>query len=150
MKINHKLLFAVSALALIASPGIAEAKGKGKNHSDSGYEREYHHDGDDVSIRIDFGDREIISGHLRNDIRRHCPPGLAKKNPPCIPPGQAKKWRTGYPLPDGVVFAPVPYEWGLRAPVGYQYVRVDKDVLLIGEASKKVIDAVTLLSAVGN
>ncbi|MFY0691303.1 MAG: excinuclease ABC subunit A [Paracoccaceae bacterium] len=21
----------------------------------------------------------------------HCPPGLAKKNPPCIPPGQVKK-----------------------------------------------------------
>ncbi len=23
--------------------------------------------------------------------KMHCPPGLAKKNPPCIPPGQAKK-----------------------------------------------------------
>ncbi|MBI2234821.1 MAG: RcnB family protein, partial [Micavibrio aeruginosavorus] len=33
-------------------------------------------------------------------------------------------------------------------PRGHQYVQVDKDVLLIGEASKKVIDAVTLLSAV--
>jgi hypothetical protein len=25
-----------------------------------------------------------------------CPPGLAKKNPPCIPPGQAKKYGVGY------------------------------------------------------
>jgi len=25
----------------------------------------------------------------------NCPPGLAKKNPPCIPPGQAKKARIG-------------------------------------------------------
>lgn len=26
----------------------------------------------------------------------HCPPGLAKKNPPCVPPGQAKKtYRVG-------------------------------------------------------
>ena len=24
-----------------------------------------------------------------------CPPGLAKKNPPCIPPGQAKKYNPG-------------------------------------------------------
>lgn len=24
-----------------------------------------------------------------------CPPGLAKKDPPCIPPGQAKKYRHG-------------------------------------------------------
>ena len=22
---------------------------------------------------------------------KHCPPGLAKKNPPCVPPGLAKK-----------------------------------------------------------
>jgi hypothetical protein len=25
----------------------------------------------------------------------HCPPGLARKNPPCVPPGQAKKWNLG-------------------------------------------------------
>lgn len=23
---------------------------------------------------------------------KHCPPGLAKKDVPCVPPGQAKKW----------------------------------------------------------
>lgn len=23
--------------------------------------------------------------------KKNCPPGLAKKNPPCVPPGQAKK-----------------------------------------------------------
>ena len=32
-----------------------------------------------------------------------CPPGLAKRNPPCIPPGQAKKL----------------YDVGYRFPVGY-------------------------------
>ena len=26
------------------------------------------------------------------DHRRHCPPGLEKKDPRCVPPGQAKKW----------------------------------------------------------
>ena len=25
----------------------------------------------------------------------NCPPGLAKKNPPCVPPGQAKKGHDG-------------------------------------------------------
>jgi hypothetical protein len=33
-----------------------------------------------------------------------CPPGLAKKNPPCIPPGQAKKL----------------FGVGQRVPLGYQ------------------------------
>lgn len=26
---------------------------------------------------------------------RNCPPGLAKKDPPCVPPGQAKRGNTG-------------------------------------------------------
>lgn len=36
----------------------------------------------------------------------NCPPGLAKKNNGCMPPGQAKKWRKGYRLPSDVVFLP--------------------------------------------
>lgn len=35
---------------------------------------------------------------------RHCPPGLAKKNPPCIPPGQAGRWGDrgrDHPVDDG-------------------------------------------------
>ena len=39
----------------------------------------------------------------------HCPPGLAKKNPPCVPPGQAKK---------GVVADP--YHVGELLPLGYK------------------------------
>ena len=34
----------------------------------------------------------------------HCPPGLAKKNNGCMPPGQAKKYAIGQPLPAGVVY----------------------------------------------
>ncbi|WP_353429421.1 hypothetical protein [Paracoccus denitrificans] len=30
--------------------------------------------------------------HFRTSQARHCPPGLAKKNPPCVPPGQARKY----------------------------------------------------------
>lgn len=43
-----------------------------------------------------------------------CPPGLAKKNPPCIPPGQAKKaYRIGDPLPDGFILIRTPSRYGL-------------------------------------
>lgn len=143
-------------LSLALAPAVnAKSKGKGGDHH-SGYEHEHHHGDDfdlDVNIHIGSGDRELISNYIRSDVRRNCPPGLAKKNPPCIPPGKAKKWRTGYPLPDDVVFFPVTGDLLAHLsplPRGYRYVQVDKDVLLIAEASKKVIDAVTLLSAVGN
>lgn len=59
----------------------------------------------------------------------------------------------GQPLPPTIVYQPLPPELlgQLRpAPRGYQYVRVDRDVLLISQASKNVIDAITLLSAVGH
>lgn len=155
----HLATFLAIVLSLTFTPGLADAK-KGSKGGHKDYEHSERHYGDndddfnlDVNIHIGGGDRELISEYIRNDVRRNCPPGLAKKNPPCIPPGQAKKWRKGYSLPDDVVFFPVTGD--LRAnlsplPRGYNYVYVDKDVLLIAEASKKVIDAVTLLSAVGN
>lgn len=43
-----------------------------------------------------------------------CPPGLAKKNPPCIPPGQAKQaYRIGDSLPDGFIVIRTPSRYGL-------------------------------------
>ena len=43
-----------------------------------------------------------------------CPPGLAKKNPACVPPGQAKKaYRIGDPLPDGFILIRTPSRYGL-------------------------------------
>ena len=42
-------------------------------------------------------------GHHGNHIAMgHCPPGLAKKSPACVPPGQAKKlFNVGQRLPYG-------------------------------------------------
>lgn len=130
--------------------------GKGNPHKNKGnFEKfvdHHEHDDDKVTIRIDFDDRNIIQDYLRSEYRgkEHCPPGLAKKNPPCVPPGQAKKWSMGNRLADGSYY---PINNDLRrllgpVPAGYDYVRVDQDILLIGEATKKVIDAVTLISAV--
>lgn len=132
--------------------GNSQWRGKGKHIEDSAsHHSEDHHDDDKVTIRIGGSEREIISTFLRDDHRRHCPPGLAKKNNGCLPPGQAKKYAIGSVLPPDVVALPLPdslLDLLGAAPHGYQYVQVDKDILLIGEASKKVIDAVTLLSAV--
>ncbi len=76
----------------------------------------------------------------------HCPPGLAKKNNGCMPPGQAKKWRVGHALPSGVVYYPVPQPVLVQLgtpPAGYRYVRVANDILLLAIGSRMVVDAIT-------
>ena len=74
-----------------------------------------------------------------------CPPGLAKKHNGCLPPGQAKPWHRGEPLPRGVVYHPVPVEVQIRLgvpPSGHKFVRVAADILLIAIGTGMVIDAI--------
>jgi Ni/Co efflux regulator RcnB len=74
----------------------------------------------------------------------HCPPGLAKKNNGCMPPGQAKKWRVGRPLPRDVVYYQVPQDLVVRLgppPSGHRYVRVGSDILLLTTNQAIVVDA---------
>ncbi len=151
-----KSLISAAVIATLAISGPALAKndndqghGKGKKH----HSKKSHHDDDDRYVII-RSDRDHIRHYIQEDYRSSCPPGLAKKRNGCLPPGQAKKrYVIGRPLPSYVVYEPVPdyVLYDLQpVPVGYQYVRVDRDVLLINQASHHVIDAVTLLSAVGN
>ena len=114
--------------------------------------RDYSHLHADNIIIIDSSDRTVLRRYLNDDYSKKCPPGLAKKQNGCVPPGHAK-YVIGKTLPRDVVYQPVPryvLEQLGPVPAGYSYVRVDQDVLLIAEASKKIIDAVTLLSAVKN
>jgi len=72
---------------------------------------------------------------------------LAKKG--CIPPGQATKWRRGYPLAQDVIFYEltprIARKMG-RPPSGYHYVRVAQDILMIATGTGIVVDAVYDLS----
>ena len=73
-----------------------------------------------------------------------CPPGLVKKGSGCLPPGQAKLWRKGERLPQGVVYYDVPRSVVVTLgapPPGYKYVRVASDILLIAIGTSMVIDA---------
>jgi len=76
-----------------------------------------------------------------------CPPGLAKKNNGCLPPGQAKKWRRGERLPAGLEYYDAPGD--LMAvlggvPAGRRVIRVDEDLLLINIATGMVLEALEL------
>jgi len=87
--------------------------------------------------------------HAKKHYKSHCPPGLAKKHNGCMPPGQAKKWRRGYPLASGVIFHDLSprmvIELGMP-PAGHRYVRVAQDILLIAVGTGMVVDAVYDLS----
>ncbi len=74
-----------------------------------------------------------------------CPPGLAKKNNGCMPPGQAKKWQVGRALPSDVVYYSVPQPLVVQIglpPAGYRYVRVASDILMIAIGTGMVVDAI--------
>lgn len=75
----------------------------------------------------------------------NCPPGLAKKNNGCMPPGQARKWNVGRALPRDVIYYSVPQSVVIQLgapPTGQRYVRVGSDILLLAIGTGMVIDAI--------
>jgi hypothetical protein len=99
---------------------------------------------------IGSDDLQILRDFLKEDHAKNCPPGLAKKDNGCLPPGIAKKYAVGQTLPDGVKFSDLPAALlkKLHPVAGHKYGKVDNDVVLISEATKKVVDAVSLISAI--
>ncbi|MDD5330776.1 MAG: RcnB family protein [Sulfuricella sp.] len=95
-----------------------------------------------------FDDRQrvIVHDYYGGQFRTgHCPPGLAKKHNGCMPPGQAKKWEMGRPLPPDIVYYPLPPSVVVQIgppPAGYRYVRVASDILLIALGTGMVVDAI--------
>lgn len=89
--------------------------------------------------------REVVRSYYGDRYQAgNCPPGLAKKRNGCMPPGQAKKWRVGYPLPRDVRYYDAPGDIVLRfgiPPEGHRYVRVAADILLIAVGTGMVVDA---------
>ena len=49
---------------------------------------------------FDNGNREAVRSYYAAHPPKPCPPGLAKKNNGCLPPGQAKQWQIGQRLPE--------------------------------------------------
>ncbi len=97
-------------------------------------------------------DRTLVRTYYQNEyVAGRCPPGLAKKNNGCLPPGQAKKaWIVGQPLPPEVVYYPMPRDLWTQLtppPYGYEYVQVDDNIVLIATATRVIAG---LLGNLGN
>ena len=132
--------------ALAEKPSWAGEKGGKDRGDEQGQGRDRSRDRDH---RVEhFGDphhaavREYYGGEFQSG---HCPPGLAKKHNGCMPPGQAKKWELGRPLPREVIFYEVPRPLVIQLgqpPAGYRYVRVAGDILMIAAGTALVVDAI--------
>lgn len=76
----------------------------------------------------------------------HCPPGLAKKSPACIPPGQAKKFQRGPRIGDRIS----DYHYHLiRYPDRYdlpplrrgeRYYVIDGQILRVDQDTYEILD----------
>ncbi len=130
-----------------------DERGGGKNRDrddpGGGKQRDRDHAERPSSGGSHFGQRQqvVVRDYYTQEFRSgHCPPGLAKKNNGCMPPGQAKKWHKGRPLPRDVVYYDLPPRLVVQLgapPAGHKYVRVATDILLIAVGTSMVIDAVT-------
>ena len=77
-----------------------------------------------------------------------CPPGLAKKNPPCVPPGQAKQayrdYRVGERVPDGFILIRSPSRYGLDPR--YTYYERDGYVVHVDRETMQILNLVGAIS----
>lgn len=111
---------------------------EGGEHSSRDSDRRDHFDDRQRTHARDYYDEQYRAG-------RRCPPRLAKKHKGCMPPGQARKWQTGQPLPRDVVHYPVPRPLLTQlgpAPSGYRYVRVGSDILMMATDSRVIVDSI--------
>jgi len=144
------LIILLSASGVLSVPVYAEkpdspGNSKHSNASEKGTTKPAVDQGPDVLQHYFNADRRMLISNYYSESRKSgkCPPGLAKKNNGCQPPGQAKKWRTGEYFPHGTPYQDLPSallaELG-RTPEGRKVVQVGMDLLLINIATGGILD----------
>lgn len=142
-----------SKVKMPVQEGQGNGKGHGKGHGKGeDHERQQLQSSGGTRISISVGgyfqpqQRTAVQAYYGPNVQSgRCPPGLAKKNNGCMPPGQVKAYTLGRPLPSQVVFYDVPSAVSVRIglpPAGHRYVRVAADILLIAVGTGLVVDAI--------
>lgn len=98
--------------------------------------------------------------HRVEQSTRACPPGLAKKDPPCVPPGLARQdkperddyhIRIGSRLTGDDYVLVKPWQYGLEpAPRGSRYAVFDGMLLRIDDDTAEVLDLIRAVDAIAN
>ncbi|GLS87646.1 hypothetical protein GCM10010873_26200 [Cypionkella aquatica] len=126
MNMIKALCIPLTILALASSPALADGKGNGNKK------------------------------HKKHHTTQSCPPGLAKKSPACIPPGQAKKMGHDHDDGDHVIYYRVgdvvrddcrivPYTGYKSLPDG-TYCRYEDRLLRIDPESRAVLTILQVLA----
>jgi Ni/Co efflux regulator RcnB len=160
-----KLLALLVAAVFAAGAAFAgEGEGHGNKHGDKAgkhaekraekaEKRARKQEREDVKVGAYFNDhhrdaaRSYYHEHYSNG--RNCPPGLAKKHNGCLPPGQAKRWAVGQPIPRGVVVYSVPQPVIVQLPpppYGYRYARLGNDIVLVQSQNNLIVDIIVGVS----
>ncbi len=146
--LHLSVLAAAAAGLLAAGPALADRPswagggehGHEQEHGHGGHERGGHH--------FDARGRTAVREYFAEQYRHgHCPPGLAKKHNGCMPPGHTpRRWVVGRTLPSTVTTYAVPSRLVVQIgvpPIGYKYVRVANDILMVAAGTNMVVDAIT-------
>lgn len=88
---------------------------------------------------------------------QHCPPGLAKKNPPCVPPGQARKADERYLPRVGEVLRIADYvlvrdpgQLNLETHTDWRYYRDGNRAYRVDSGTRKILAVIELVNAFTN
>lgn len=165
---NSKNSLRIVALAiaslLMAGSAIAKKDGdehdKGDKHSEK-HEHKAEKRAEKAEKKAEKRQREDIKqGAYFNDQQRtlvreyytttysnskRCPPGLAKKNNGCLPPGQVQDLVVGQPVPRNVTVYQVAQPVIRKlppAPVGYRYERIGGDIVLVQQENNIIVDVI--------
>ena len=157
LKVKYALALVIGGI-LATGPVMADKPswaGSGKGGKDERMDRRdsqrserRDRDGPSAAKRGHFEERHRVIAHeyYGEQFRSgRCPPGLAKKRNGCMPPGQARKWQLGRPLPRDVIYYEVPQSLVVQIglpPSGHRYVRVATDILMIAIGTGMVVDAI--------
>ncbi len=164
---SHTLRIVSLAIASLLLAGSAFAKDKGDDRDDGGDKHGNKHSEKyekKAEKRAEKREREEIKqGAYFNDQQRtfareyytttyrdgrRCPPGLAKKNNGCLPPGQVRNWVVGQPVPSNVTIysvAPPVIRMLPPAPYGYRYARIGGDIVLVQQQNNIIVDIIQVL-----
>ena len=164
---SHSLRIVSLAIASLLFAGTGFAKDKGDDRDDGGGKQGNKHSQKEdkkAEKKAEKREREEIKqGAYFNDQQRiyvreyyttnyggskRCPPGLAKKNNGCLPPGQERNWVVGQPVPRNVtvysVAQPV-IRMLPPAPYGYRYARIGGDIVLVQQQNNIIVDIIQVL-----